>query len=118
MAMGAMPRAAVLLALGAVLAGCVFPPSGWSSRVAVERLAHEQAPVGSPRQAAEAFFRKAGVKWHETPNADRPRAKKAVIGWAEIRRSVPVTTSVGVIFDLGADDRIASIKVVESHTGP
>lgn len=116
--MNSLRRIIPFLAIVAVVAGCVSPPAGWSSKEAIERLATERVPIGSTKQVAEAFFRDAGVKWHEFPNASVPKAEKSLVGWADIRRSWPVTTSVGVSFNLGPDDKVKSVKVIESHTGP
>jgi len=109
-------RIVFLFLIGGVFGGCVFPPTGWSSKEAIQRLVNEKVPVGSSKKVAEGFFREAGVKWDDVPIASHP-AHNTLIAWVVTNQSFWVRTSVGVSIYIGADGRVERVEVKESHMG-
>ncbi len=108
----------VVLLLCALLAGCVSHPPGWSSKAKIERIVHERVPVGSTKEAVETFFREAGIKWMELPaipKIGRPNSLSASVATAF---SWPVTTHVVIAFLIGEDQKVETIQIIESYTGP
>ena len=111
-------RIVPVVLFSALLAGCASHPRGWSNLASINRIAHENVPVGSPKESAEAFFRNAGVKWLEFPAIPRIGRPNTLVARVDTKFFWPVTTSVGVIFHIGEDQKVKSIQVIEEHTGP
>jgi len=97
-----------------MLAGCVFPLKGWSSKQEIEKTVTRSIQVGDSKETVQEFLTKEGIKWHEDffpgPLAPTPHAISA---WLVVGRRWPVTYEAGVSFSIGKGGKVDRITVLE-----
>lgn len=102
-----------------LLAGCVSPPKGWSSKSEIEQTVARNIQVGDSKEKVQEFLTREGIKWGEMflpgPKAPTPHAISASV---MVGRQWPVIYEVLVSFSIGKDGKVDRIEIHESATGP